>query len=46
MITIDLIASAVEELLPVRLMLGGWKLGGLIELHGLPGFIRRTVRLL
>ena len=45
-VTIDLIAPAVEELLPVRLVLGGWKFGGLIEFHGLSSFVRWTVRLL
>lgn len=44
-VTIDFIAPAVEELLPVRLVLGRWKFGGLIEFHGLFSFVHRTVRL-
>ena len=45
-VTIDLVASVVEELLPVRLVLSGWKLGSLLKLHGLSSFVRRTLRLL
>ena len=38
-ITINLIAPVAEELLSMRLVLGGWELGGLVKLHGLSGLV-------